>query len=232
VIRIFRDAESLARDAAEDLIRAAAHAILERGQFRLGLSGGTTPGVLYADLGHTLRDHVDWSRVEVLFADERAVPPDHPDSNFGMVEEKLLKPLGIEGPRVHRMRGEADDLAAAALAYERHLVEPIDLLVLGVGEDGHTASLFPGSPALAEIGRRALAIEGPKPPPRRITITPRTIGEARLSMVLATGESKARAVALALEGPADSVPAALARRGDWYLDRLAARDLVHVQIPQ
>ena len=224
-IRVLSDASAVAKAAAEQIAEAAQRAIKSRMRFRLGLSGGTTPGPLYQYLtSEAMRGRIDWSKVEALFADERAVPPNDPDSNFGMVNRFLLDPVGVPiGSRL-RMRGEARDLDRAAREYESYLAAPIDLLVLGVGEDGHTASLFPGSAALEERMRSVLAVTGPKPPVQRLTITPPTIALAREVVVLATGKAKAHAVARALEGYADELPASLLRGRDWYLDREAASE--------
>jgi 6-phosphogluconolactonase len=122
------------------------------------------------------------------------------------------------------MRADADELEAAAREYEAHLAEPLDLLLLGIGEDGHTASLFPGSPLLDERLRRvAVVLAAPKPPPRRLTVTSRTIGEARAVLMLANGDPKAEAVmkALADSGETRDCPARLARAGEWLVDREA-----------
>lgn len=226
MIRIFPDSEAVARAAAETVVESAARSIAARGLFRIGLSGGTTPRRLYELLAEApYRTRVEWEKVEVLSADERGVPPDHPASNYGMVREALLARVGLREERIHRMGGEAEDLDQAAREYEPLLREPIDLLILGIGEDGHTASLFPGTHALQERERRVVATVGPTAPQRRITITARVIQDARQVLVLATGESKARAVALALEGAAGAVPASLARDRDWFLDRAAAARL-------
>lgn len=223
MIRVLPDAERLAAGAAERVARAATASLEARGRFRLALSGGTTPQRLYGIMAEPEhRASLAAASIEILFADERGVPPRDPDSNYGMVKRVLLDPAGIPAERVRRMRGELDDLDRAARDYEPFLAEPIDLLILGIGEDGHTASLFPGSTALSERMRRVVAIEGPKPPPRRMTITPRVVAEARVVMMLASGDSKAHAVSMALEGEPDAVPAALARAGEWWMDAAAA----------
>ena len=229
MIRIFDSLEALAVAAAERVRSECAEAIRARGGFRLALSGGTSPLPLYRALAApSQRDAIDWTRVEVLFADERAVPPDDVESNFRGVREALLDPLGFDPARVRRMEADAPDLEAAARSYERWLTTPLDLVILGVGADGHTASLFPYHPALLEAVRRVVAVlDSPKPPPRRLTITPRTLREARVQMVIATGDDKANAVTAALErrGTAGQVPARLLRDGDWYLDQAAGRGL-------
>src|SRR5262249_36643408 len=149
---------------------------------------------------------VDWSRVELFFGDERAVPPDDPDSNYRMARETLLAPLAIAAARVHRMEGERADLDAAARDYERELArvlggapggEPpqLDPVLLGMGPDGHTASLFPHSAALAESRRWVVANEVPKLSTRRITFTFPLIERARAQLVLVAGAAKAAALA-------------------------------------
>ena len=228
MISTFDDAEAVAHAAVERVLAAArrgdeAHAI------RIGLSGGSTPERLYARLASaTGADRSALQRLEILFADERAVPPDHPDSNYGRVRALLLDPLAIAPSRVHRMRGEADDLNEAALEYEARVSTPLDLLVLGVGPDGHTASIFPRRPAAAERERRVVVVtDSPKPPPRRITVTPRVIEEAREVIVLVTGAEKAGALAAALEGRCDpfELPACGLRNRDWLVDRAAVARL-------
>jgi 6-phosphogluconolactonase len=167
----------------------------------------------------------------VFFGDERAVPRDDPDSNFGMACRSLLDHVSIRGDRVHRMEADCPDRAVAAEEYDRLLPPRLDILLLGVGPDGHTASLFPGSPALLETDRRVVAVPGPPPPIQpqvaRMTITPPVIGAARNVAVLVSGIAKAALLARILEGPSDPItlPAQFARRGTWILDRAAAGQL-------
>jgi len=229
VIRVHAGEEPLAEAVAGRIAAIAAEAVATRSRFDLGLSGGRTPVALYRRLAaEPWRSRVDWARAEVWFADERAVPPDDPESNYRLVRETLVAPLGLDAGRVHRMRGEDPDLESAARDYDAELTEPLDALVLGVGEDGHIASIFPGSPLTMERTRKVAAVlEAPKPPPRRLTITPRVIREARAVLVLATGAAKARAVAQALEGAADirHLPARMLREYEWFIDRAAAAGL-------
>ena len=226
MVSVFDDADALAAAAADAVLDAAADA---GAGFRLGLSGGETPRRLYGLLAREpRRTALLASRPVILFADERAVPPDDAASNYRLVRQTLLDPCGIAEADVHRMRGEAADLEQAALDYESAVAEPIDLLILGIGPDGHTASIFPGSAAARERQRRVVAVENsPKPPPRRLTITPRVIREAKRILVLATGTDKAEAVAKALDAATDQVqlPARLLRHAHWFLDRAAARFL-------
>ena len=157
----------------------------------------------------------------MYFGDERAVPPDHPDSNYLMVHRVLLSRVPVPAGQVHRMEAERSDREAAAREYERSLPPRLDILVLGMGPDGHTASLFPGSAALDERQRLVVPVIGAKAPVERLTITPPVIEAARRVAVIATGEDKAAMVARAIEGPLapKEVPVQLARRGSWFLDR-------------
>lgn len=229
-IHVADDLPAAANAVAERVVAAYEAALLRGAPLRLGLSGGQRVHVLYERLAGPLRPRLDWTRVEIHFADDRAVPPDDERSNYRLVRETLVEPAGMPPGNVHRFRGEADDLEAAAREYEPLLAQPLDLLLLGVGPDGHTASLMPGSPLLREYGRRAAAVlDSPNPPPRRLTVTPRTIGEARDVAVLVTGADRADAVARALAGdePIEAVPARLLRGFDWYLDRASAARLPH-----
>ena len=225
MIHLFPDLAAAAQSLAARVATEAAAAIAARGEFRLGLSGGETPVALYRALtAEAWRARVDWSRCVLLFADERAVPVDAPERTDRLVRETLLRPLAIEESRLRPMRAEADDLNAAARDYEREVSVPIDLLLLGAGADGHIASLFPGGVAVGERERRVMAVfDSPKPPPRRLTLAPRAIAEARSVCVLATGEAKALAVATALSRrvPPATCPAVLVAERDWYLDRAA-----------
>ena len=228
-VRVVEDAGTLAATAAAAIVEAVAAGLAALGRASLGLSGGRTPVPTYRALAaEPLRSRLDWSRVRIYFADERAVPPDDAASNFRLARETLIDPLRIPPRNVHRMKGEYPDLEVAAVEYEAHLTEPIDALVLGVGEDGHVASLFPGSPLVSEMVLRVACVtHSPKPPARRLTLTARALAEARRVLVLATGTEKAEAVARALEGDAGprDLPARLVRDRDWYLDRAAAARL-------
>ena len=162
----------------------------------------------------------------VLFADERAVPPDDPESNFRLVREALLEPLGDRAPRAARMAADASDLEAAALAYEPEVDPPLDLRRAGGGR-GRPHRLAVSGLAVcspSSMRRVAAVTDSPKPPARRLTLTPRALAEARALLVLASGDSKARAVtaALALDADPLQVPAALVAAGQWIVDREAA----------
>lgn len=195
------------------------------GPVSLALAGGSTPRPVYEELARM--QNLPWDRVDVFFGDERGVPPDHPDSNYRMARETLLDRIPVPDGRIHRMEAERDDRQAAAREYARLLPERLDLVLLGIGSDGHVASLFPGSPALEEEGRSVLAVEGPSEPRERTTLSPPVIRDAGCVVVLARGDAKAEAVARALAGPEDpsACPGVLAREGTWILDPAAASGL-------
>ena len=204
---------------AEEVAEAAAAEIadvLRGGAQTLVLAGGTTPKRCYELLAEL---DVQWGRVTVLFGDERCVPPDHPDSNYRMVKESLLD--RVAPATVYRMPAElGPDEGADAYAEVVANVAPLDLVLLGVGEDGHVASLFPGHPLLRASGLTAGIRDSPKPPPERVTLTLEAIRDAGRVLILATGAGKADAVALARRGETPSGMIAGAR---WLIDRAAAR---------
>src|SRR5262249_14156159 len=181
---------------------------------------------------------VRWARRSVRPGDERAVAPDSPDSNARLLRETLVVPGALDGTRLHApfaaMPSGPAEVEAAALAFERALPARFDLVLLGLGADGHVASLFPGSSALAERTRGWVAVEAPAQISTRLTLTPPRLLSAGALLVLASGEAKAAAVARALEGPPDlaGCPGQLARHGTWLLDVAAASRLQRVQRPR
>jgi 6-phosphogluconolactonase len=222
------DARALARRAAERIVELTRAAVKSRGTCSVALAGGSTPRATYEVLATSaLAAAVPWGAISWYFGDERAVPPDHPDSNYRLARETLFadRPALLE--HVHRMPADAADLEAAARRYGAVLPDPLDVLLLGVGEDGHTASLFPRLPALSERTARVVVVTGPKPPNPRLSVTAPVIERAREVLVLASGAGKADAVARALEGPFDTgaVPVQLARSRTWIVDRDAASGL-------
>src|SRR4051794_31669439 len=177
LLQTFTDAEAVGHTAAHEFVRCAIEASTERGRFTVALSGGSTPKRLYqflADAPH--RDRVDWSHVEVFWGDERCVPPEHPDSCYRMADEALLQKVPIPRDNIHRIQAENPDHDAAARDYQAEIarvfgVDPsgappvFDLVLLGMGPDGHTASLFPGNPVLRETTRWVAPVaNSPKPP--------------------------------------------------------------------
>jgi len=236
-VRVFPSEEALARHAAER-IAAWAQEAAARGRFTAVLSGGRTPLAVYGLLAaDPLRGRILWPSVHLFWADERCVPPDHPDSNFRAAREPLLDRVPIPAENVHRMEGERGP-GDAADRYERGLrtfFEPgeppqprFDVVLLGCGEDGHTASLFPGSHAVRESSKWVLPVRADDARGRRITLTPAAINAGRRIVFLATGSRKAGIVKHVLEGPRDPdrFPAQTVRpvSGDlhWWVDAEAA----------
>jgi 6-phosphogluconolactonase len=218
------DADTVAQRAAAHIVRQLRHAKEQRGVAHLALSGGTTPGHTYELMGHAEPD--DLSGVELWFADERCVPPQDDESNYLLVAQTLLASEKIAAERVHRMEGEAGPHEGAhryAEALVQHLpgadstptsLPVLDLIVLGIGPDGHVASLFPGAATLA-AGDEAICLgveDSPKPPPQRITLSLAVLRAARECLVLATTTSKADAISAMLGEPSRHVPASLLRR--------------------
>jgi 6-phosphogluconolactonase len=216
-------------DAAAARIAAAIMDTIQRhGRCTIALTGGATPRPVYERLAASpLVERVAWDRVTIYFGDERCVPPDHEQSNYRMAHDALLAQVPIRSAAVHRMEGERSDRDAAARDYERLLPVALDVLLLGMGADGHTASLFPHSAALDERTRRVVAVHQPATPPPRLTITPPVIDAADTVIVLVTGADKAITLARALEGVyvPHELPIQLARRATWVIDHDAARAL-------
>ncbi len=192
----------------------------------LALAGGSTPRPVYQCLAAEPAGDI-WGRVDVFFGDERCVPPTDPASNFRMAREALLDRVPVIPALVHRMEGERADRDAAALAYAAILPARLDLLILGLGDDGHTASLFPDAASLAERGRRVVPVRAPRAPFDRLTITPPVILAARLTVGLVPGADKADALARVIDGPDEPsrTPGQLARGGLWIADAVAASRL-------
>ena len=232
-IKVLPDPAAVAAEAAERVVRAADEAIVLAGRFSFVLAGGSTPKALYELLASgQYRDQIDWPHVEIYFGDERTVPPDHKDSNYGMASEAMLAKLPIPESRVYRMRGEIDP-EEAAKEYGLLLKEKFgdggpDLVLLGMGDDGHTASLFPGTTALAETKHRAFANPVPKLNTTRLTMTAPFINRARKVLITVTDANKAQRLAEVLEGPRDPerLPVQLIQpqsgRLTWLVDSAAA----------
>ena len=239
-LRRFADLDALARAAADELAAIARAAHETRGRCHVALSGGSTPRRLFERLAAAGRDALPWDAVELWWGDERTVPPEHADSNYGMARALLVEPLRLDPAHVHRMAGERADADAAARSYEAALVAALgappvfDLVLLGMGPDGHTASLFPGSAGLGETKRWVIANRVTSPlvhgTATRITLTAPAINAARCIRFLVAGADKAVALAQVLEGPRDPTryPSQLVKRdGDvaWLVDEAAAAQL-------
>lgn len=229
---------ALSRAAAERVEAAIDEAVAQGGRCSVALSGGSTPRALYrllADPTAPFRRHIPWPQVHLFWGDERHVPPDHPDSNYLMVRDTLLRSISIPEANVHRVEGELADAAQAARAYEAELrsffgAEPrFDIVLLGLGEDAHTASLFPGSAALDERQRWVAAPFVAAQSAHRITLTPPVLNAAGLALFLVSGTAKARPLRDVLEGERDPkrFPAQIvaAQRNLWLADRDAAAQL-------
>ena len=231
LLTIAADERSLAERVAERVIDVATASVRTRGVAMICLTGGTTPKRTYELLGaHGSGTPLACDRVHLYWTDERMVPPDHHESNFGMVRNSLLVHAPVPSSHVHRIKGELPP-EEAALLYERELPERFDLMMLGVGEDTHIASIFPSSPLLAERRRRAAAVWAPHLNAYRVTLTPRALLESDRILMMVAGTAKAAAVAAAIEGPTDVArcPVHLVReagdRVEWFIDRAAAREL-------
>jgi len=237
-IIVGEDVAALAELAAQAIVECALEAVDARGRFMVALAGGTTPRTTYERLAQPpLRERTPWDRTWIFFGDERGVAPDHPDSNYRMANQALLSKVPIPRGQVARIRGEADDPEAAAAEYGRRLSEVFesrrgelprfDLILLGMGVDGHTGSLFPGSPVLKEVFRPVAAVHAAAASiPQRVTFTLPVINAAARVMFLVAGAEKAKVLKAVLGDPVSSLPAALVRplngRLTWLLDRAAA----------
>jgi 6-phosphogluconolactonase len=220
--------------AADMFADAVNQAMNVQGTFAVALSGGETPEPFYALLAERYSESIPWEQVQVFFGDERCVPPDEPDSNFEMVDRLLLSRVAISPQNVHRMRGEIDPEEAAA-EYEQEIhrvlgndIPRFDLILLGMGDDGHTASLFPCGEALHETQRLVVPVDDDEHEHSRLTITPPVILSARETMVLVTGEDKSKALARVLDGPyqPDVLPIQILLHAqcevNWLIDTEAA----------
>lgn len=237
---VVADQTALAKEAAERCARIAEEAVARAGRFTIALSGGSTPKLLYSLLAaEPYSTSLPWQQTHVFWGDERAVPPGDHDSNFGMAKATLLDRVPIPGNRVHRMQAERDDLDLAAREYEAEIArsfrvppgaEPpaFDLILLGLGPDGHTASLFPHTEAVRERARWVVRNRVPKLNSDRVTLTTPILNRGETVLFLVAGAEKAPALQAVLEGPADPdrLPAQLIRpragRLIWLADRAAA----------
>lgn len=241
-IRIHSDSQAAAA-AAEFVLEVGEKAVRAKGRFLIALSGGTTPESLYRALSSpSFADRFDWSRAIFFFSDERCVPPNDPRSNYALADKTLFTPLNITPSQVYRMVGESSDPQAAASEYEQQLrlttktpspARPsLDLVLLGLGEDGHTASLFPGASMLLDHQRLIAATQSPKDPLNRLTMTLAAINKASVILFLVSGHGKAGIVRAILDPKTETerrLPASLVKpeggRLIWFLDRAAAGEL-------
>src|SRR5947208_1816716 len=239
-IAIYPDTNILSHEAAQYIVQVAQESIVTHGRFTLALSGGNTPKKLYGLLSEEpYVGQIDWNLVEIFWSDERCVPPESEDSNYHMAQEVLLSKVPIPASQIHRVPAEEADRDAASLKYTQEMqrvfgtssIPNFDLIQLGMGPEGHTASLFPHQPSLHEQQRLVIPVSVPKPPPPRLTFTPPILNAARHVLFLVTGSEKADAVQAVLEGPyqPDEYPAQIVRptNGEvtWMLDTAAAGKL-------
>ena len=240
-IRKLTTPQELFEAVAEEVVRAANQAVAQRGRFTLSLSGGSTPKNLYTLLATNARTSLPWDRTYFFWSDERHVPPSDPESNYRMAEEAMLSKVPVAASNVFRVPTENPDAAAAAEAYEQTLrkfftveagqLPRFDLILLGMGPDGHTASLFPETAALRERSRLVVANWVEKLKTSRITFTLPLLNAARCVAFLVSGTDKASVLHEVLEGnaPGEQYPAKLVHPADgkliWFLDRAAASGL-------
>ena len=232
----FKDLDSLSRTAADEVVKTAHNEVAEKGRFSLALAGGDTPSTLYRLLATEYEDRMPWSSTHLFWGDERYVSKDHPESNYKMAYQRLISKLSIPPQNVHPIPTESGDAKRDAVLYENELREffavasggkqnVFDLILLGVGEDGHTASLFPGNPVLEEKQRWVASTLAPPnyQTQPRITFTLPLINSAKKIFFLVSGEDKRNVVKTILEDPDDSgmlYPAGLIRpKGElvWFL---------------
>jgi 6-phosphogluconolactonase len=233
--------QDLFHAAAEEVVRAATEAVAQRGRFTIALSGGSTPRNLYTLIAANAGSSLPWEKMFFFWSDERHVLPTDPDSNYRMADETLLSKAPIPPANIFRIPAENPDAAAAAESYERTLqkffevgageVPRFDLILLGVGPDGHTASLFPESAALQDQSRLVVANWVEKMKTSRITFTLPLLNAARCVAFLVSGIDKAAVLREVLEGktPGEKYPSKLVRPSDgkliWFVDRAAASEL-------
>lgn len=237
-VEVYEDRD-LYRHAAEMFVNIANKAVNETGFFRVALSGGSTPGTLYSLLGESYADVIRWDRTHIFFGDERCVPPDHPGSNYRMAERLMLSKISIPPANVHRLKGEIEPRKAAeeytseirqVFGIEPGTLPQFDLILLGIGEDGHTASIFPGTDVVGETSPERLiaAVYVRQLSAYRLTMTPPVLLHAQKVVFLAVGSAKAEAVHQSLEGPyiPNHYPAQLLRMAEdrvtWLIDPDAA----------
>ncbi|MDX8391720.1 MAG: 6-phosphogluconolactonase [Mariprofundaceae bacterium] len=216
--KVFADADALGLFAAELTAKTAAQAIAARGVFHLVLAGGNTPRICYQKLREM---DVDWSRVQIWFGDERCLPIGDSDRNDTMADETLLSHVTIPSAQVHRMHAElGPDKAAEAYTSLLHDAPAMDMVHLGMGEDGHTASLFPGHATLADAGLAVTEFDSPKMPPERVSMGLTVLNAARQKLILAAGAGKYDVLKRIRAG--EMLPVAMIEDALWFIDQAAS----------
>jgi 6-phosphogluconolactonase len=238
-VRILTNIDAIAKRAAQEFVQSATQGVSEKGSFRVALTGGSTPKTLYSLLANeaALHSQLPWDKMFVYFGDERSVGPDHPDSNFRMASETILSKVPLKPEQVFRIKGEYEDAEKAAQEYEQALrasfkiaegqFPRFDLVLLGMGNDGHTASLFPGTKALHETKRLVVRNWVGKLYTHRVTLTAPAINNAARVIFMITGADKALALKGVLEGPyePEQLPAQMIQPSNgkllWLVDTIA-----------
>jgi len=217
-IHVFPDANALATEVARQIVHGCKQAVAERGIFHWVLAGGNTPGKCY-ELLHDAE--LDWSRVHIWFGDERCLPVGDAGRNDTMADKVLLSQVPVLSSHIHRIRAELSP-AKAADDYAMRLANapPMDLALLGMGEDGHTASLFPGNPALDDERLVIPVFHAPKPPPERVSMGYTVLNQARRRIVLVAGKDKKEALLRIRKG--ERLPVARLASCEWYVDKAAS----------
>ena len=243
-IRVLPDSQTVAQAAADEFVRLAREALQRKGKFTVALSGGSTPRTLYSILAErtqkTTEPEIPWAQIHLFFGDERHVPPDHADSNYRMANEAMISKVPIPAANVHRIHTENKDAAAAAADYDHTLAEVFslssnglprfDLVFLGMGPDGHTASLFPDTTGVQELSKRVVANWVPKFNSFRVTLTRPVLNNAAQVMLLICGADKAPALVEVMgSGDPNTYPVKYVQPRDgkllWLLDKAAASRL-------
>jgi 6-phosphogluconolactonase len=239
-IVVLKEPHELFVHAAEEIAHVAGESVCTHGEFTICLSGGSTPAATFELLATRFQYSLDWKEVQFYWGDERCVPPENPESNYAMANRTLLSKIELRPEQVHRMLGELPP-AQGALAYEEELrrtfslsgdqLPRFDLILLGLGDNRHTASLFPGNPAIHENKRMVVGVDVDAEPRNRLSFTPPLINNAQRVMFLVAGANKADAVHDVIEGPRDPdrFPAQIVvpTNGElfWFLDEAAASKL-------
>lgn len=234
-IRVFPDLPALNRAVLQEIDRLIAEAVSQRGRFAIALSGGHTPAELYALWANRDQSSTPWDRIHLFWGDERYVPSDDPLSNYRMTRETLISHVPIPAANVHRVRTDLPTPEEAAADYEAALRSffgsappQFDVQLQGIGDEGHTASLFPGSPALEEKKRWVMAVVAPANPPRRLSLTPVVLNQGRNTFFLVAGAGKKEIIQKLREEPEGKPSAYPARQLQpsgvvtWFLDQSAA----------
>jgi len=243
-IRVFTDLENASHSLAEKIVEEAGEAVAKRGRFTLALSGGKTPGLLYSRLASEYSTKIEWPAVHLFWGDERYVPQEHPDNNFAMAYPALISKIPLPPQNIHCINTGLENPGKAADTYEEILREffrdseaedfpTFDVILLGMGKDGHTASLFPGSPVLDEKNRWVVAVQAPSSfsPKNRITLTLPVINKSISVFFLVSGSEKASVLKSILEEPDTAgklYPAAMVkarRKLIWYVDEVAFKNI-------